>query len=67
MTASKIDEEIVSCLNYIYSNGKIGMCKDVLLYSPNFVCPEGTFNVEGTNYCCSEPNMIIKDGYGYEK
>jgi hypothetical protein len=63
----KIDDEIVSCLNYIYSNGKIGSCKDVPLYSPNFSCPEGAFNVEGTNYCYPKPNMIIKEGYCYEK
>jgi len=67
---TKIDQEYISCLRYIYSNGQIdGNCSfpNVLYeYEENVEsqCEEGLYNVKGTNWCCPEPNMIIdEDGY----
>jgi len=62
----KIDDEIISCLKYIYSNGEVeGSCEDVNFLEAEYGgCSYGWYPVEGTNYCCPEPNMIInEDGY----
>lgn len=65
---TKIDDEYISCLRYIYSNGEIsGNCD-----FPNIIhekeeeysCSEGWYPVEGTDYCCPEQGMEI-DGRGY--
>jgi hypothetical protein len=59
----ELNEKYVSCLKYIYSNGKIGKCGNNI----NFLdfrgrCSEGWYPVEGTEYCCPEPNMEIVNG-----
>jgi len=65
----EIDEEYISCLRYIYSNGKFnGSCSFpnyIHEDSPDFIyeCDEGWYEVEGTDFCCPEPNMEIVDGY----
>lgn len=63
----KIDDEIVSCLKYIYSNGEVeGNCSEVNWIWEDVVyeCEDGWYRVEGTEYCCPEPNMIIsEEGY----
>ena len=59
----------ISCLKYIYSNGKEeGSCD-----FPSFIhenednsisgCSEGWYPVEGEDFCCPEPNMIIEGDY----
>ena len=65
---TKIDDEYVSCLNYIYSNGKYeGNCSISNYYiyedTSEYGCSEGWYEVIGTDYCCPEPNMEIIDGY----
>jgi hypothetical protein len=64
---TKIDEEYVSCLRYIYSNRKFnGSCSfpSYIHEDPSeYECEEGWFEVEGTDFCCPEPNMEIVDGY----
>lgn len=61
----EINQKYLSCLKYIYSNGEYpGDCSQVnFLEAERGKCPDGTFEVEGTEFCCPEPNMIIKDGY----
>lgn len=55
----KIDDEIVSCLNYIYSNAKEGSCAGIGSIEEENLCKNGWFPVEGTEYCCPEQNMKI--------
>jgi len=61
----KIDDEIISCLKYIYSNGEFeGDCSDVNFLGDESDCGEGWYPVEDSDNCCPEPNMIInEDGY----
>ena len=62
----KVDDEIISCLKYIYSNWEFeGDCSEVNFLDEEYgECPTGTYEVEGTEYCCQEPNMIIdEEGY----
>lgn len=63
----KMRPELVSCLKYIYSNGIHGeSCEDINFLEPPELleeCPEETYEVEGTKYCCPEPNMTIIDDY----
>jgi hypothetical protein len=66
---TKIDEEYISCLKYIYSNGRInGSCDFPNIIhkkesQEEMVCDEGWYPVEGTNLCCPEPNMVIIGEY----
>lgn len=63
MPEDKIDEEIVSCLKYIYSNGQIGLCNKYVKFMTG-ECPLGYYEVPGSRYCCPEPNMRIdEEGY----
>jgi hypothetical protein len=55
----KIDDNIVSCLKFIYSNGEQGSCNDV--YRTESDCPIGWYPDKWDEYCCPEPNMIIND------
>jgi len=68
-TTTKINDEYTSCLKYIYSNGKEGECniKNSVYEGPlDFVCEEGWYEVEGSEFCCPEPDMVIIDDYCYE-
>ena len=67
-----IDESIISCLKYIYSNGEVeGNCSGVnflgeedILQGEHGGCLDNWYIVHNTNYCCPEPNMIInEEGY----
>lgn len=66
---TEIDDEYISCLRWIYSNGEIeGSCDfpNVIKeadeeYEP--VCELGWYPVNGTDYCCPEPGMVIVEGY----
>lgn len=59
-----IEDNIISCLKKIYSNGEFdGDCSKVNFSSNKVSCEEGWYEVEGTDYCCPEPNMKIVDGY----
>lgn len=69
---AKIDEEYVSCLKYIYSNGAIGTGCNITgqiineykgTYYNEETCSDGWYPVAETSYCCPEPNMKILDGY----
>ncbi|MBU0761374.1 MAG: hypothetical protein KJ600_06385 [Nanoarchaeota archaeon] len=55
-----LQEKYISCLKYIYSNAEVGNCYDVSFLGG---CPAGTYEVEGTEWCCPEPNMIIEGEY----
>jgi len=63
----KIDDNIISCLKYTYSNGAFeGNCSSVtyLDYEKYYECPEGTYPTIDESYCCQEPNMIVdEEGY----
>ena len=69
---NKLNEEYVSCLKYIYSNGSSGEpCESQVKFlefdetghlKPK--CEEGWHPVEGSEYCCPEPNMYI-DSEGF--
>ncbi len=59
----QLNEKYISCLNYIYSNGQEGKCSDVNFLSSKYVCEEGWFLVEGTEYCCPQKGMKIENGY----
>ena len=63
----EIDEEYISCLRYVYSNGQInGSCDFPNVVHESSSCPEGYYEVLETDYCCPEPNMIInEEGYCY--
>ncbi len=69
----KIDDDYISCLKKIYSNGEIdGDCSKIsfnsfLEFGFEFedICGEGWYDVEGTEFCCPEPDMIIIDDYCY--
>ena len=67
---TEIDEEYVSCLKYIYSNGEIGFPCNF----PNFIheneqedessCEDGLYLSQDETGCCPEPNMYVDDeGY----
>ena len=63
---TSIDDKIVSCLNYIYSNGNgTNTCLGQMYPTETFetFCSDGWYPVVGTEYCCPEPNMKIEDGY----
>ncbi len=65
----ELDEKYVSCLKKIYSG--IGDCLGVNFLEwdengsliPEGICANGWYPVEGTDYCCPEPDMEIVDGY----
>jgi len=59
-----IQEKYTSCLDYIYSGGKVGSCSDEVnfLYSENG-CPYGYFPTLNNDFCCPEEGMISSEGY----
>lgn len=62
----RMDEETINCLKYIYSNGREQWsCEGIVSFeTESSSCSIGWYRVEGTDYCCPEPNMIIdEDGY----
>jgi len=60
----ELNENYVSCLKYIYSNGEEGFCgSDVNFMESLSQCSDGWYPVEGTESCCPEPNMRIVDDY----
>ncbi len=64
-----VDGDIFSCLKDIYFNGEFnGNCSKVNLLTGDdlygYACEDNWYRVEGTEYCCPEPNMII-DNEGY--
>ncbi|MFH1503276.1 MAG: hypothetical protein ABIE36_01310 [Candidatus Diapherotrites archaeon] len=61
----EIQQKYISCLKYIYSNGEFdGNCSGInfLNVGENF-CENGWYPVEGTDFCCPEPNMEIINDY----
>ena len=62
----EVQEKYVSCLKYIYSNGKFkGNCSGINFLGEelNF-CENGWYRVKNTKYCCPESDMIInEEGY----
>tara|TARA_Y100000310_G_scaffold343922_1_gene453946 strand:- start:98 stop:1180 length:1083 start_codon:yes stop_codon:yes gene_type:complete len=65
---SKLNEEYVSCLKYIYSNGSQGECLPEVNFlefgADGFVeesCELGWYPVEDTEHCCPEPDMYIDE------
>lgn len=58
-----MNNKYVSCLKYIYSNGKQENCSNVNFMQFESSCKDGWFQVDGTDYCCPEPNMRIVNGY----
>jgi hypothetical protein len=63
----EIQEKYISCLKYIYSNGKTGgNCSNInFLSNEGNYCEDGWYKVEGSDFCCPEPGMEIIDGYCY--
>ncbi len=60
----EINKKYVSCLKHIYSNGEVGFCGgDVNFIDFVSECSKGRYPVDGTKYCCPEPNMRIINGY----
>lgn len=63
----KLDEEIISCLNYIYSNQTIGECisKIKFIDDEDYDCEDGWYKaINDNSWCCPEPKMIInEEGY----
>jgi|GEM_PF-3059170 len=65
----KLDEKYISCLKKIYSG--VGDCSGVNFMEwdsegsliPENPCKDGWYPVEGTSYCCPEPNMKIEGDY----
>jgi len=59
MPEDKIDDEIVSCLKFIYSNGTQESCNGV--YRDESDCPIEWYPDKYDESCCPEPNMFIND------
>ncbi len=68
----EIDEEIISCLKYTYSNGEVGSCSEELFsyeeeyeYDDYDDCDEGYYDaINDYTSCCQEPGMIVnEEGY----
>jgi hypothetical protein len=61
---TEIDDEYISCLRYIYSNGEYGGdCSKISSYEE--ICEGGGYRVKGTDFCCPEPNMEVFDEFCY--
>jgi len=74
---TKIDDEYISCLKNIYSDGVIeGDCSKIDTITNSdftgpcdsmYTCDEGWYEVKGTDFCCPEPNMLIVNDNCVEK
>jgi len=59
-----IQQKYISCLNYIYSNGKIGFCsEEVNFLNSGILCFYGWYPTRDNQDCCPEPNMEFVNGY----
>ena len=60
----EVQQRYLSCLDYIYSEGKVGFCsKDINFISSYAECPYDWYPTIDNEYCCPEPNMRIVAGY----